>query len=40
MNLVKGHFNVQLKVADQSELGLLFERFNLMAKQLIYWLNS
>ena len=32
--LSKGHFNVQLKVADHSELGLLCERFNLMAKQL------
>ena len=32
--LSQGHFNVQLKVADQSELGLLCERFNLMAKQL------
>ena len=32
--LSQGHFNVQLKVVDQLELGLLCERFNLMAKQL------
>ena len=32
--LSQGRFNVQLKVAGQSELGLVFERFNLMAKQL------
>ena len=32
--LSQGRFNVQLKVAGQSELGLVFDRFNLMAKQL------
>lgn len=32
--LSKGHFNVQVKVSDQSELGLLCKRFNLMAKQM------
>src|SRR3954470_13675662 len=32
--LSQGRFNVQLKAAGQSELGLVFERFNLMAKQL------
>lgn len=32
--LSQGNFNVQLKVANRSELGFLCERFNLMAKQL------
>jgi two-component system, sporulation sensor kinase B len=32
--LSKGHFDVQLKVRDHSEIGLLSERFNQLANQL------
>ena len=32
--LSQGHFNVQLKVIEHSELGMISERFNVMATQL------